>query len=382
MASPIWFGGTAAVQQEDRLTPGGTIEAGDKFIVTLTDENVGTQVESVSATGTTVAQACTDIYTQLAASSKTLFQAVTWSNETTYVKGLTKVSGVPFYCTVSTTESDNSSADAQTFTVTHTTASKGPNDWNTTANWNTGTVPVSTDNVTIDSRGSSNDILYGLNQSGVTLATLKVLPGAPKVGQATFSLMISATNGDVQGAQGSAGANGVSRLNINTGTNQTTFNVQMTGTSADTGLEPVRITGAHASNVLVVGGGAVVGIGTNKPSSDAPRFPTMLIGGVGSNPTVNIGPGLVAGAACTLISGNVNANQRSGGNDFATLTLAGLPGVTLPMVDFSNADAAFTVASLVIAGSGNIKVASDTQGTFTAISISFGKYRKSSYALT
>ena len=42
MANRVWLGTATAVAQVDHLTPGGTIEATDKFIVTLTAEDGST----------------------------------------------------------------------------------------------------------------------------------------------------------------------------------------------------------------------------------------------------------------------------------------------------------------------------------------------------
>lgn len=50
----IWQGGAAAVAQVDSLTPGGTIEADDLFLVTLTAEDGTTHVLSVAAGATTI----------------------------------------------------------------------------------------------------------------------------------------------------------------------------------------------------------------------------------------------------------------------------------------------------------------------------------------
>lgn len=367
MSSPIWLGGATAVTQTDTFTPGGTITTGDSNVITLKDENNATitTVTFVTA-GTTTAAAVTAGLIAAWNANATAAAIATASGTATFILAAA-TSGVPFYATSAVT-------GVGTLVRVATTASKGPNDINTVSNWSTNAAIASSDNVVIDSRGASYDLLYGLNQSSITLTTLKIYPGAPKVGQATFALMISATNVDIPGLQGSQTVTGVSRVNLNTGTNATTCNVQLTGSAADSGLEPVRITGAHASNVLIVGGSSIVGLGTNKPS-DAPQFPAITVGGTRVSPTLNIGPGLVAGAACTALSGTINANQRPGGNAFGTLALAGIVGGIAPTVDFSNADAAFTVATLAIAGAGKVKVATATQGTFTATTVTFGSAR-------
>lgn len=55
--------------------------------------------------------------------------------------------------------------------VTTSTANSGPNVWDVAANWNTNTVPVNSDNVFIV---DGDNILYGLDQSAVTLGRLEI----------------------------------------------------------------------------------------------------------------------------------------------------------------------------------------------------------------
>jgi len=55
---------------------------------------------------------------------------------------------------------------------TATTANSGPNNWDVAANWNNNTAPVTSDTVYISDTDVS--ILYGLDQSAVTLAALHI----------------------------------------------------------------------------------------------------------------------------------------------------------------------------------------------------------------
>jgi trimeric autotransporter adhesin len=55
--------------------------------------------------------------------------------------------------------------------VTNVTPNSGPSCWDVAANWSTGTVPVSSDNVFIV---DGDNILYGLDQSAVTLGRLEI----------------------------------------------------------------------------------------------------------------------------------------------------------------------------------------------------------------
>jgi hypothetical protein len=194
-----WAGGATAQAQVSTLTPGGTIEAGDIFNVVLTGEDGVAQTEAVVATGTTVAQVCDDIVLQCSASTQTLFRRVTFTDQTSRVDVSANAPGVPFYLTETTTETGGGTADDQTFAVGATTASAGPNDYNTLANWveSDGTapsaIPASNDEVYFST--GSHDVLYGLNQSGVDLKQFRVTSGYQgAIGQADIPLKVNVSN--------------------------------------------------------------------------------------------------------------------------------------------------------------------------------------------
>ncbi len=171
MASPKWIGTALKTYDLWALTPGGTIEVGDLFIVTIGSKSV-----SVAATGTTVASVCTVVAAALVALDPSLypeFAEYTFADGTTKITATANTPGIPGTITLSTTESDGSPADAQTFVATHTTTGTGPNSWDNVANWDTGAIPVSTDTPTLE--GSDVDILYGLAQSAVTLTRCPAL---------------------------------------------------------------------------------------------------------------------------------------------------------------------------------------------------------------
>lgn len=179
MATVIWQGGASAVQQEWSLTPGGTIEADDVFNVILTNEAGGTQTEAVVAGGTTVAAVCDAIVAQCNSSSQTLFQALTFTDNTTSVSVTANVAGVPFYLSETTTETGGGAADAQTFVAAEVTANAGPLDYNTTSNWVGGSLPAANDTVIFAPRESNNvsyDVRYGLDQSSVDVGRVRVSP--------------------------------------------------------------------------------------------------------------------------------------------------------------------------------------------------------------
>src|SRR6185369_11363014 len=104
---------------------------------------------------------CTTIRDAFNASTNSLFTGITASATATTVVLTSDTAGIPFYCTVSTTETGGGGADAQTFSRASTTANAGPNDWNTDANWSTGAKPVNSDNVFF--RNNAVDVKYGLS---------------------------------------------------------------------------------------------------------------------------------------------------------------------------------------------------------------------------
>lgn len=152
--------------------------------------------------------------------------------------------------------------------VTSTTsiASEGPNHWDVAANWNSNSVPASSDTVYVSDTDIS--ILYGLDQSAVTLAALHVeqtfegtigLPRLNTDGTNSYFeyrdtyLKIGATNlyiGDKEG-------DGSERLKINLGSVQTTALITNSGDSPDGNTPPILLLGTHASNVINVNRGIV-----------------------------------------------------------------------------------------------------------------------------
>lgn len=258
MSICIYTGGAADVADVIRLTPGGTIEAGDIFNVLIDDALV-----SVAATLTTVAQTCLDLLAALQASTSPEFVSITWAvdNATTptYVYGTGPSDGRPIYASLSvtTTEAGGGAADAQTFAKSHTTTGTGSKYWSNVSNWSGGAVPVSTDIVYIGNYGITPQ--YDIDQNAVTLAELHIVAGAtsgltiglPKTNVDGYVeylnryLKISATlvyYGEGTGAS-------TPKLNLDTGTNAATVQV-LKSDSRSNGDAPFQWTGNHASNVV------------------------------------------------------------------------------------------------------------------------------------
>lgn len=148
-----------------------------------------------------------------------------------------------------------------TLTVATTTASAGPNHWDTAANWSPSGVPITADAVRFEDAGE--DCLYGLAQSAVVLASLTIsmqwqnrklgLPHLNSSGYLEYreqQLTIGATVITVGVYQGT----GPSRVYLDTGTEPTAIEIRNTGSSADSYPAVVWI-GDDVLNTIVIMGG-------------------------------------------------------------------------------------------------------------------------------
>lgn len=175
MATREWLGNALAVRQVTAWVFGGTWEASDIINITCNGKTI-----SVVAGSTVTATVAATVQAALAASTITEFTEVTWTVDTATITAtaVTRMAGVPFTFTFSTTETGGGAADAQTIdgttssTGTDSTACTGPNWADNTANWSGGALPVDGDDVVIR---RPVGIMYGLTGlSGVYPATLKI----------------------------------------------------------------------------------------------------------------------------------------------------------------------------------------------------------------
>lgn len=182
MANRRWNGGATAVAQVSTLRVTAST-SGDTITVTLTAEDGTTQsVVSTLTQNNNDNHAAALIQSNCAASSQSLFQQVTFTVATDTVTMTADLAGRPFY--PSKTDSGTS-----TSTLSTTTASAGPNDWNTAANWSGSTVPVDNDLVVFSA--GSFDALYGMDQSAIQLGQLSVTSGfSGNIGTASAALRI------------------------------------------------------------------------------------------------------------------------------------------------------------------------------------------------
>lgn len=299
MATVIWEGDATAVAQVDTVTPGGTIEAGDKFILTVTGEDGTTYDLSVDATSTTVTQTCTDIVTAWNASTNALLTPITAGyvgspGSYTAVTLTADTAGVPFYVAASTTESNDDPADDQTFVRAASTANAGPNDWNTATNWSGGAVPVNSDDVYFTN--NTVDVLYGLDQSAVTLDSLNVAQSyTGAIGTEDAYLQIGVTDVSIGEHYGSGSPAGSGRIKLDLQAACTSFEVYNSATTAtDTYLAPIQvISGANAITTAYVKKGRV-GFCVGSPSETA-VITTLVMGydtSITNDAIVELGPGV------------------------------------------------------------------------------------------
>jgi hypothetical protein len=177
-----WNGGATAVAQV-RTTQITGAASGSTITTTLTAEDGSTQSVVTTMTSSTLADQATVYRNALAASSQSEFQKLTYS-----------VDGV----VVTITASISNAA---------VTASAGPNDWNTAANWSGGVKPASDDLVAFTD--GAFDVLYGLDQSAIVLYQMSVSEGfTGNIGTANAALRIQtdASHGDAEQTLNLAGS--------------------------------------------------------------------------------------------------------------------------------------------------------------------------------
>lgn len=193
MGTVIYTGGAANVADVINITPGGTIEVGDLFSVTI-----GISTVRVAATATTVANVCTLLQAALADNDAPLeFQDLTWTLDDdttpTYVIGTGPDDGRPIYASLSvaTTEAGGGAADAQTIAKSNPTPGSGSKDWDNIDNWNTGAVPVNSDVVYLGVYGVVPQ--YNLSHAAVTNVQLEI------ASHSTSGLMIGLPKQNING---------------------------------------------------------------------------------------------------------------------------------------------------------------------------------------
>ena len=215
-------------------------------------------------------------------------------------------------------------------------ASAGPKDWSTAANWSTGSVPVSGDDVVFTN--SANPCLYGLAQASVALDSLTVdqsftgTIGNPRNNASGYLeyrptyLAVGATTVTIGGGPGT----GSGRIKIDTGSGQTTLNVFNSGSPAENNMKSILWKGTHADNVVNISKGSFAA--AYLPGESA----TIATLNQGYQTNQAGDTDVLLGAGCTLsaitksggsltLNSNVATLVQGPGNAGTTILAAGTP---------------------------------------------------------
>lgn len=288
MASVRWTGNAQAIAQIDTITVAGAWATNDTVTLTINDKDLVITIGEASPTTTTVALAIkeaweNDTFTD-ATNSKTPagggqdiaeMAEITATASGAVVTLTHDTPGRPF--TLTATEV---TATTGTATEATATAGTGPNHWDNADNWDTGSVPVSTDDVFIDN--SDTSILYGLNQSAVALTSLNILKnftgdiGLPKRNTGGYVeyrgdyLQITGTTFVIGRGPGS----GSNRLKIDCGSGVTLVLVEGTGSPAESGLSALLLKGTITTLTVMDGS-----VGVAQHGEDTSAVTTINVGG-------------------------------------------------------------------------------------------------------
>jgi hypothetical protein len=305
MASNYFRGDAQDVAQVTTLTIGGTAANGQVYTVTANRKEISYTADG-SDTNTTIAESLLELLT---ASSIPEFQLATFTQSGAVITATASTAGRPFVFTSGATGTG-------TFVTATTTASKGHWHWDDPDNWSAGTIPAATEDIFIEN--VSTDILYGIDQNGVALATLNI--GASFTGK--IGLKDQAAEGYTEYLEKSLkirpgtlnigyGVGPCSQfIRIDTGTAAAvTINVFGTGSPTDQISKALMLQGSHASNVLNTTQGS---IGCAMYAGETSNFPTVRVGSE-SQPATDVDIFGGTGASWTTITqigGNVEVNSN------------------------------------------------------------------------
>lgn len=330
MAEKKWLGVADPVAQVDTIQV-TLFDVTTTYIITINTDTVSVLGDTDEDTTAANLQAA------LEASTNPYFVNIDWTVTTDTITATAGAAGNPHTITSSV-----SGGTGTIGAVTNVTASSGPNDWDVARNWDTGTVPVSTDDVIIES--GSAPITHGLDQSAVTLASLTIkLTYTGRIGLlekgftqssdgATFTalkdeykdqyLQIGATVLSIGENFSGRPQTGSTMIKIDLGSVLSAVTVHETANSSfETNLPAVQLLGTNASNTLQVRSGRA-GVGIAVHGFEVSTFSDIDIGSDMNSGGVELGPGV------TL----TNWSNKSGAhfiNAAATITLISIVGGTV-----------------------------------------------------
>lgn len=344
MSDIRWTGLAAVVAQVDKFTPANP-DTGDVYTLTITGWDGSSVAISFTVAGTeTVAAAVAGLTAAWAASENSLCKAITASDETTYMTLTAKVAGIAFMVAASIT--DGAGGSAPTLARVATTKNEGPKDWSSVDNWSGGAVPggAGSQDVYIENHGG--DILYGLDQSGISnaLDSLNFLASfTGKIGSNGFAgaagayLQIKATAVNIGAHNGYGSPVGSGRIKLDLGATTSTVTVDKTAAPTDSGSgkAAVRLLANDASTVVNVRKGTV-GIATEPgETTTIATVNVNYVSSVAGDADVYIGAGVTMAtlnqnggdviARCGMTTANANAGTllTTGSGAITTLNANG-----------------------------------------------------------
>ena len=346
MADKKWIGAADAIAQVDTALISGMsgTPSDTSYRIIINSDEVA--VDGDTDVNTTAAA----LQVALAASTNPYFSSITWTVNAATITATASSAGNPHTFTTGVTGGTGTIGS-----TTNVTASSGPNDYNVARNWDSGSVPVSTDSVIIED--SAISITHGLDQSAVTLASLTISKsftgriGLKEKAFATTSsgnttnaakdeykeqyLQIGATILNIGENNTNRPQNGSALIKINIGTVASTITVFETGSTAFEESKPaIQLLGVNVGNNLFVQA-AKASVGIAVHGFEVSTFND-----------INIGDGLDAGG---VVLGDgvtfLNWAQKSGDNFLngaATITKVDCLGGTLQ----TNGDYTITTVNL------------------------------------
>ncbi len=355
MAKNKWLGSAPVVAQVDTYTPGGTIEADDIFILTITGYDGTSLAVSAAAGGTTP----TDVVTALKSAwgtakaiSGSLAEPMTASGTATLII-TADTAGVAFKITPTTTEAGGGGADDQTFEKAATTKNEGPNDYSSTENWSEGTIPGATASEDTWIENSTVDILYGLDQSGAaqTLTSLHIprtytgrIGHNGGTGLVGAYLQLKVTKAFIGEHFAAGDPVGSDRIKIDFGSTQATIIVYFMALSIDTPKPAFRMLADNAATIIQEIRKGSVGIAT--ATGETSTIGSALISfdtSADSDASLEIGSGVVIttlncrGGSTYMFAAATTITSKRG-----TLTIAGVGAVGTLNVNGGNVESLST----------------------------------------
>lgn len=283
MSRKLFTGRAAAVAKVVNLTVGGTL-AGETFTVSVGGVIIASHTDTTTVISDTVAA----LVSQWNSSAHPYATDITANDSSPDMVLTSEKNGMDFEVTI------NTPGGSATFGQATAVANAGPNDWTTGDNWfdldseTYGATPTNGDDVIIDANRGVN-LCWGLDQSSVTLDSLKIMYGSGRVGLNSKALATTAdgntTNalvpeyrncylrikvdqaqGDVIigeiASQDAATVSGLSRVLLDLLDTQANVEIVRTApTSADLGRPAVRLLCDHASTKIHVRTGCLGGVG-------------------------------------------------------------------------------------------------------------------------